>query len=65
MPVHIENMTSEVTVLDGDFPLNEAQLDKLIKLILQRLAEQEKERNYTREATTVRHQAISSFQIGR
>ena len=33
MPFHIEEVTSEVTVLDGDMPLSEAQVEKLVKLV--------------------------------
>ncbi len=54
MPVHIENLSSDVTVLDGDLPLTEAQLDKLVSLILRRLERKQREAQLTRAATTVR-----------
>ncbi len=34
MSVHIGEMSSEVTVLDGDLPLNDEQLNKLVQLVL-------------------------------
>lgn len=61
MPVHIENMTSEVTVLDGDFPLNEAQIEKLVQLIMQRMEAHQQAQQYQREATTLRRQSVQSL----
>jgi len=64
MPVHIGEMSSEVTVLDGDLPLNEEQLNKLVKLVLQKLSEREREQGYIQEATQLRRQSAPALQIG-
>ena len=64
MPVHVGEMTSEVTVLDGDLPLTEVQLEKLVKLVIQRINDQERERKYSREATTLRRSATPIRPIG-
>jgi hypothetical protein len=63
MPVLVGEMTSEVTVLDGDLPLAEPQLEKLVKLVIQRIQEQERERKYNREATTLRRYAAPATPI--
>ena len=63
MPINVENMTSDVTVLDGDLPLSEAQLEKLVRLVIKRLKEQEVEGKYVREATMLRRQAAPSTPI--
>ena len=63
MTVHIGEMSSEVTVLDGDLPLNDRQLNKLVQLMLKKLAEQERERGYADEATRIRHRASPRLQI--
>lgn len=57
MPVHVENMTTEVTLLDADLPLSEAQVEKLVKLILRRLEQNMKEGESSHEATTLRRTA--------
>ena len=64
MPVHIAEMTSEVTVIEGDFPLNEAQIEKLVKLIAKRLADRELEAQRIREATRLKRQSSAPFDPG-
>jgi len=64
MPVHIGEMSSYVTVLDGDLPLNEEQLDKLVQLVLKKLAEKEREQGYIQEATQLRRRAAPALRIG-
>ncbi len=57
MPVHVEEMSSEVTVVSGDLPLSEAQLEKLVKLVLRRLEQHQREGARVREATQLRRGA--------
>ena len=63
MPIHIENMTSEVTVLDGDFPLTETQINQLVQLIMQRMEAQQQAQQYQQQATSLRTQAAPSLPI--
>jgi hypothetical protein len=48
MPIHVEEMQTEVTVFDGDLPLSAAQLERLVELIAARLAERERGRGKDR-----------------
>lgn len=57
MPVHIEEMSSEVSVFDGDLPLSPAQLDRLVQIVIQRLERQQQIERDQREATSLRHRA--------
>jgi hypothetical protein len=57
MPVHVEKMTNRVNVVDGELPLSEAQVEKLVKIILRRLEQREREAESAREATVVRPRA--------
>jgi hypothetical protein len=57
MPIHIDEMHSDVTVIDGDLPLNEAQVEKLVQIIMRRLAQRQREQRMDREATTLRPHA--------
>jgi hypothetical protein len=50
MPLHIENMTAEVTVLDGDLPLTDSQVERIITLVVARLQDLERSRTEDREA---------------
>ena len=54
MPVHIDEMTSEVTAVDGEMPLSEAQLEALIERVLARLEERRRQEAMSREATRLR-----------
>jgi len=51
MPLHIESLTTEVTVLDGNFPLSEAQVEKLVQIVLTRL--QQKARDAARQTAAI------------
>ena len=64
MPVHVEEMTSEVAVLEGELPLSKQQLDKLVQLVMQRLAEQQREMARRKAATSLRHSAQPPTAIG-
>ena len=64
MPVHIEEMTSEVSVVEGELPLSAAQVEKLVRLVISRLAEKHQEEQRRREATRLRSQASPSFEPG-
>ena len=60
MSIYIQNMTDAVTVVDGDLPLNQQQIDRLVTLILQRLEEKERQEKMRLEATCIRSQALPS-----
>lgn len=64
MPVHIEEMTSEVAVVEGELPLSDAQLDKLVKKVLERLAEKQRDDKHVRSATELRRGARPQLMIG-
>lgn len=42
MPVHIEELTSEVTAIDGDLPLTDDQVERIVDRVLRRLAERQR-----------------------
>ncbi len=57
MPIHVGQMTTEVTALDGELPLSAAQVEALVQLLLERIEQREKEKAQARDATSVRGQA--------
>ncbi|MDX1413884.1 MAG: hypothetical protein R3293_06815 [Candidatus Promineifilaceae bacterium] len=59
--IHIENVTSETTVLAGDLPLTPQQIEKLVQIVMVRLKEAQQQGKKSREATAVRSQATPSL----
>ena len=57
MPVYVGEMTSEVTAADGELPLTPGQIETLVRIVLARLDQATRDREYNREATTVRPHA--------
>jgi hypothetical protein len=64
MPVHVEELSSEVTVMDGEMPLSPAQVDRLVKLVIARLDERKKSASQRREATEMRPDSTSPVSGG-
>lgn len=64
MPVHVEELTSEVSVVEGELPLTPEQIEKLVRLVISRLAEHQRDEERRREATRLRRQASPSFEAG-
>jgi hypothetical protein len=63
MPVHVEEMTSEVAVAAGDLPLSEAQIDRLVAIVLKKLDQKRKDAERIREATRMRTRVSPDFQV--
>lgn len=65
MPVYVEEMTSEVGVISGDLPLSDAQIEKLVKIVVDRLDRRQRESRSIREATELRSQATPPIRSGK
>jgi hypothetical protein len=57
VPVHIERLTSEVTLQDGEPPLSAAQMERLVCLVLARLEDRAREARRSQAATALCRQA--------
>ena len=64
MPVHIDEMTSDVTIVEGELPLTTAQIEKLVKLVMRRIGEKSMESQRTRAATQLKRQSTAPFERG-
>jgi hypothetical protein len=62
MTVHINQISSDVTAIAGDLPMSNEQLEKLIKLVIYRLEQKQREEKYNREATCIRNQLAPGWQ---
>jgi len=63
MPLHIEELTSEVTVIDGDSFLTEAQKELLVQMVIKRLGEKAREAERKANATKLRRQAGAPLEV--
>lgn len=54
MPVHIERIVSDVTVVAGDLPLSKAQLDKIAEYVIACLDRRNHDRGQAEAATAIR-----------
>lgn len=54
MPIYVDEIHSDLSVLDGEFPLDEAQLERLVQLVLRRLEERERATRQHSDATALR-----------
>lgn len=64
MPIQIERMTSDISVHEGDLALSQAQLDKLVALVINKLEERAREAQKARSATKLKRQASRPLEAG-
>ena len=64
MPLHIEKMTSDVAVQDGDLSLTQGQIDKLVALVIAKLEERARDAQKSRAAKKLTRQASRPLEPG-
>ena len=64
MPVHVGNIDSEVTVMDGELPLTEQQVEKLVQIVLKHLEAARRESQKGKDATTLKRCALPRARVG-
>lgn len=63
MPLHIEELTSEVTVIDGDPSLSEKHKEMLVQLVIKKLGERAREAERRVQATKLRRHAAKPLDV--
>jgi hypothetical protein len=63
--VQVGEMESEVTVMDGEMPFNERQLDRLVEMVCKRLEKKKREQEQVNESTTLTRSAAPPARVGR
>jgi hypothetical protein len=61
VPIHVEQLTNEVTVMDGGLPFTESQLDQLAELVATRLERRDRDTRQSEEATTLRRRVAPAL----
>jgi hypothetical protein len=64
MPLHIERLTSEVTLQDGELSLTPAQVERLAALVINKLEERAREASRIQAATKLKRQASPPLEAG-
>lgn len=64
MSVHVNELTSDVKIMSGEFPLNDAQINKLVKLVMQRMNDKQRQAKLTRESTQITPSATPGGHTG-
>jgi hypothetical protein len=62
MPLHIEELNSEVTVMDSDSMLTEKQKEAIVQMVLKRLCEKGREGERRNRGTELRRQASAPLE---
>jgi hypothetical protein len=62
MPLHIEELTSEVTVIDADSILSEKQREAIVQMVLKRLGEKARDAERRTRGTELRRQASAPLE---
>jgi hypothetical protein len=65
MPVHIERLSSEVSLNQGTLGLTPQQLDQLVALVISKLEDRARESQRMRGATQIKQSAIPGGAPGR
>jgi len=52
MPIHIEELSSDVTAFEDDLPLTKKQLERIIQKVLERFEEVARDVRYRERAVT-------------
>jgi hypothetical protein len=64
VPVHIERLTSDVSVQDGDLSLTPTQIEKLVALVISKLEDRARQAQKARAATKLTRQASRPLEAG-
>lgn len=64
MPVHVEEMSTEVTAMDGELPLTEGQIERLVQIILKRLDGKQREARKAQDAVSLKRSVAPSARVG-
>jgi hypothetical protein len=65
MPMHIERLTSDVSVRDGDLALTQSQIEKLVALVISKLEDRARESQRANAATKLTRCAAPPFEAGK
>ena len=63
MPIHIEDVTTDVMAYNGEIPLSQEHIEMLVRLVIRRIEERRQDEAVRGEATRLRTQAAPGLPI--
>ena len=57
MPVHVEEMSADVTLSEGELPMSDSQLEKLVEIVMQRIEQAKLDQQHGDESSEIRNSA--------
>ena len=63
MTIHIDEVSTQVSMATGDVPLSDAQVRRLVEMVVKRLEEHERSERVRRQETGMRRQATSGVKV--
>ena len=64
MGVQIGELESDVTVMDGEMPFSERQLDRLVEMVCKRLEQKKREREQVNDSTSLTPSVARPARVG-
>jgi hypothetical protein len=62
--VQIGELESDVTVMDGEMPFSERQLDRLVEMVCKRLEQKKREREQVNDSTSLTPSVARPARVG-
>jgi hypothetical protein len=64
MSINVGEMNTDMTVVDGELPLNERQVEKLVQVILKRLDSMKRDEEKSKDATSLNRSNAPPARVG-
>jgi choline kinase len=64
VPLQIGELESDVTVMDGDMPFSEQQMERLVEMVCKRLEQKKRAQEQVDESTTLKRSAARPARVG-
>lgn len=61
MPIHVEEMSTEVATTQGDLPLSQEQLDMLVEYVAKCLEQKQMEAKQRQDSTQIRGSVMTDW----
>ena len=64
MPFHIEEVTSDVSVIEGELPLTPAQIEKLVRIVVKRVEDKSRDAHLAKQDSSIQRHVAPPLRVG-
>lgn len=64
MPVYVDNFTTDTEITQGNMPLESEQIEQIVRLVMKRMAERDRNARSQREASELRNTSVPPMHSG-